>query len=450
MLGEVNLMITFFTQYTFMLGLSSKQHAFSAAVCILAVLAVVLGIRRAAYADSVATLRFTAVSLADAQRIAVAHSPDVEAARAGVDAAAAALAQARGANGLSAFVGYTELPQGDGLPGPGQTWSQRLGLYELQATLGDVNALSPLVAQASTALRGAAADESVAERSERLKTIGLYFTALADRADLLAKRDAIGRAEDFEDETRAAFSAAKVPYLDLLRAEVALSKARADAAGAGAADVNAADALAREIGLHIADLRDTFTENAPESEVIDPDRAVARAFATRPELLSAARGVRAAQAGLAAARRSVIPPITVAGGYEHGVDAGSVVGGPVLSASIQVPLSGIASARIVAQRAALRTALAKEQSVRRALALEVGAAAHTAIATILARDELDAALEEATSTLTFASMEYRARQTSGLSVSDARAIYEQAVADDIAAQYAALQAQATLDVELSP
>jgi hypothetical protein len=39
-----------------------------------------------------------------------------------------------------------------------------------------------------------------------------------------------------------------VPYLDLLRAEVALSKARADAAVAAGVDANAADALAHEIG----------------------------------------------------------------------------------------------------------------------------------------------------------------------------------------------------------
>jgi outer membrane protein TolC len=134
----------------------------------------------------------------------------------------------------------------------------------------------------------------------------------------------------------------------------------------------------------------------------------------------------------------------------HGVDAGNAIGGPIVSASMQIPLSGFAGAHIAAQQAALRTALAKEQSVRRSLALEVGAATHIAIAAIIARDETEATLEEATSTVTFASMQYVTHQTSGLSVSDARAIYEQAVIDDIGAQYAVMQAQATLDVELSP
>ncbi len=409
---------------------------------------ILLSTQRSSFADSAVTLRFAAVSLADAETLAVAQSPDVEATRAAVDAAAATLAQARGTNGLSALVGYTNLPQSSGVPNA--TWAQRLGTYELQATLGDVEVLSPLIAQAAAALRGATTDELVAERTERLKSVGLYYTAIQARADLLAKRDAIGRAEAFEDDARARFGAAKIPYLDLLRAEVALSKARADAASAGAVDANAADALAREIGWQVAGLRDTSSETAPEPQVIDVDRVIARAFAQRPELRSAAQGVRAARKGLAAARRAVIPPITIAGGYARGVDAGNVISGPVVTASIQLPLSGIAGARIAAQQAALRTALAKDRSIRRALALEVGAAAHTAIATIIARDETEAALEAATSTLTFASMEYRVRRTSGLSVSDARTIYEQTVIDDIAAQYAVLQAQGTLDVELSP
>jgi hypothetical protein len=159
---------------------------------VLFVLAIVFGTTQAARADSAAMLCFAAVTLGDAEKMAVELSPDVEAARAAVDAAAASLAQARGTNGLSALVGYTQLQQSSGTPNA--TWAQRLGAYQLQATLGDVAALSPLVTQASAALRAAATDELVAERSERLKLIGLYFPALQARADLLAKRDAIGRA----------------------------------------------------------------------------------------------------------------------------------------------------------------------------------------------------------------------------------------------------------------
>jgi outer membrane protein TolC len=353
---------------------------------VLFVFAIVFGTIPAARAESAAMLCFAAVSFRDAETMAVEQSPDVEAARAAVDAAAASLAQARATNGLSALVGYTQLQQSSGTPNA--TWAQRLGVYQLQATLGDVAALSPLVTQASAALRAAATNELVAERSERserLKLIGLYFPALQARADLLAKRDAIGRASAFEDDVSARFRAAKVPYLDLLRAEVALSKARADAAVAAGIDANAADALAHEIGQPAADLSDTLSVTAPEPEVMDADRAITRAFAQRPELRSAEQSVRVAKAGLAAAHRAVIPPITVAGGYVHGVDAGNAIGGPIVSASMQIPLTGFGGARIAAQQAALRTALAKEQSVRRALVLEVGAATHTAIAAIIAR-----------------------------------------------------------------
>ncbi len=428
------------------MGRSTRERRL---VAVLTISAGIFGLTAAAAPPNVATiLRFAAVSLTAAEALAVEHSPDVEAARAAVDAAAAALDQARGTNGLSALVSYTQLPQGSGTPNI--TWSQRLSAYELQATLGDVAALSPLVAQATANLSVATTDELVAERTERLKLIGLYFAAVQARADLLAKRDAVDRAATFEDDTSAQFRSAKIPYLDLLRAEVALSKARADLSVASGADANATDAVAREIGEPTSDLEQTATQTASEPKIIDADRAVARAFAQRPELRSAEQGVRAARAGLAAARRAVVPPVTVAGGYVRGVDSDNVVGGPAISASIQIPLSGIVRARVDSQQAALRTAMAKVQSVRRALALEVSSATHTAISAIVARDETDAALEAATSTITYATMQYAARKTSGLSVSDAQSIYEQALIDDIAAQYAVVQAQATLDVELSP
>jgi outer membrane protein TolC len=401
-----------------------------------------------ARADEPTVLSFAAAPLAQAEQLAVDESPDVESARAAVDAAAAALAVARGTSGVTALIGYTELPQGSGVPNI--IWSQRLTAYEVQATLGDVIALSPLAAQAAASLRGSMTDELTAERSERLKVIGLYFAAIQARADLLAKRDAVGRARDFEDELSARFGEVKVPYLDLLRAEVALSKARSDVAVAQGVDANASDALAREIGMSTANLHGTVEITAAEAEVIDADRALARAMAQRPELRSAEQNVKAAQAGLAAAHRAVLPPITVAGGYVTGIDANEPSHGGAVSASIQIPLAGIAAARIAAQQAAVRAAKAKEQSVRRALAIEVRAAAHTAAAAIIARDETDSTLEAARSTVTFATMEYAARKTSGLSVSDAQAIYDQAVIDDIAAQYAVQQAQATLDVELSP
>jgi len=393
-------------------------------------------------------MRFAALSCREAEALAVVESPDVASARANVDAAGAALAQARGVNGLSFVIGYLEQPQSGGAPNV--TWAQRLGSYQMQATLGDMNALSQLSAQAATLLRQSIADELTAERSERLKVVGLYFAALQTRALFLAKRDAADDAEDFEEDVRIRYGSAKLPYVDLLRAQVLLAKARSDAASQQGMDANATDALAREVGRKTSDLRELLPDTQPNPDVIDDDRAIARAFAQRPELHSADRGVEAAKLGLAAARRAVIPPVTVAAGYVNGVDGGTVVGGPAISLSMQIPLSSIAGARIAAQEASVLTAEAKRDGVRRALALEVGAAARTAAAAIIARSQTQASLEAATSYLNYASTQYKTANGGGMMVKDATDIYGQAVVDDIAAEYAVLAAQATLDIELSP
>jgi outer membrane protein TolC len=403
---------------------------------------------RPARADEPAVMRFVVLSRHDAETLAVAKSPDVAAARANVDAAGAAVAQARGTNGFSLVVLYAQVPQSGGAPN--LTWAQRLGTYQLQTTLGDVNALSPLVAAAAASLRQAIADELTAERSERLKVVGLYFAALQTRAVLLAKEDAVTSAEDFEADVRDQYGSGKLPYIDLLRAQVSLAKARADEAGAQGMDANATDALARETGRNVADLRELENEPPLEPDVIDDDRAITRAFAQRPELRSADQNVAAAEAGLAAARRAVIPPVTVSGGYINGVDAGTVIGSPAFSVSMQIPLSGIAGARIAAQAAAVRGAEAKREGAKRALALEVGAAARTAAAAIIARAETEASLEAATSYLHYATAQYKTSRSGGMMVKDATDIYDQAVIDDITAAYAVLQAQATLDIELSP
>jgi outer membrane protein TolC len=122
----------------------------------------------------------------------------------------------------------------------------------------------------------------------------------------------------------------------------------------------------------------------------------------------------------------------------------------MFTASMQIPLSGEAAARVHVQDAAIRAANAHRASVERALAIEVGAAARTAAASIIAHDATAVALDLARSELALAAAAYRASPGGGISVKLARDLYDQAVIDEIAARYAQVQAQATLDVELFP
>jgi outer membrane protein TolC len=396
---------------------------------------------------STAVQRFAAVSVTDAEREGVEHSPDVTVARASVDAAAAALAQARGVNGFSALVGYATQPQGSGTP---VQWQQRLGTYQLQTTLGDIQAYAPLVAQARAALGQSITDELVAERTERLKVIVLYFTALQTRVQRQAKDDALASAEDFESDARERFAAGKAQRLDLLRAQVATAKARSDQANAQGADANATDVLARELGRPMSDLRELVDDTPIPETVIDPDKAVARALAFRPEIRSADKTVAQAEAGRDAALRATIPPVTLTGGYLHGDDGGSIVGGPIFTASVAIPLSGVAAAKVHAQDAAIRASTAHRESVKRALELEVATASRLAASAIIAHDASAAEVALAKSELDFAATAYRGQKESGITVGIARDLYTQAVSDDIASLYALAQAQATLDVELTP
>jgi outer membrane protein TolC len=398
--------------------------------------------------DTNAVQRFAALTVTQAENEALAHSPDVAVARAAVDSAAGSLAQAQGVNGFSALVGYVTQPQGSG--NPAVPWQQRLGTYQLQTTLGDVQGYAPLVAQARAALAQSLADEVTAERTERLKVVALYFGAVQSRVLRHAKEDAAQSADAFEEDVRARYGAGKLQRIDLLRAQVATAKARADLANARGTDLNATDALARELARPVSDLATLADDVPPNATVVDPDVAIARALQFRPEVRSADASVAQAQAARNAALRSGIPPVTLTGGYEHGDDGATIVGGPIFTASVVIPLSGVAAARVHVQDAAIRAAVAHREAVRRALALEVGSAARTAAAAVIAHDETQTARQLAQSELDAASAEYRIVPSSGISVKIARDIRDQAIVDDIGALYAEVQAQATLDVELTP
>ncbi len=402
-----------------------------------------------ALADGADTVqRFAALSVREAENAAVASSPDVAAARAAVDGAAASLAQARGVNGFSGLVGFITQPQGSG--NAAVPWQQRLGTYQLQTTLGDIQAFAPLVTQAAGALAQAITDELVAERTEKLKVVTLYFGAVQSRVLRAAADDALASADDFETDVRTRYGAGKLERIDLLRAQVATAKARAALAQAQGVDANATDALARELGRPDADFRELSDDVPPGASVVDPDVAIARASAFRPEIRSADASVAQARAAREAALRAGIPPVTLTGGYENGDDGATKIGGPIFTASVVIPLSGVAVARVHVQDAAIRGAIAHRDAVKRGLAVEVGSAARTAASAIIAHDATATARELAQSELDAASAEYKAVPSSGVSVRIARDIRDQAIVDDIAALYAEVQAQATLDVELSP
>ncbi|HEX3462760.1 MAG TPA: efflux RND transporter permease subunit [Candidatus Elarobacter sp.] len=396
-------------------------------------------------APSAAAIAFAGMSVGDAQTRAVDASPDVRTARATLAGAQAALAQARGTYGVSAIASYAEAPQG----APEGTIAQRLSTVGAQVTLGDLLSYSPLVAQAAASVRASQTDVAVAERAERVKLIGLYYAALKARSVAGARRDALGSAQAFAEAARKRFAAGDAPRIDVVRADVALARAQGDLARAGADDANAADALARETGVAASALGATANAAIPAAQPLAPDAAIARATQSRGDVRSAEENVRAAQAGVNAAQRAAIPPVTLTAGYTRGVDSGVPIGGPTVGASVAIPLGGSLGAKVRAQRALVDVAVAKRDAVTRQVAVEVGAAARNASAAVEAQRASDAALAAARAELDAASLGYRSGASTSLDLSSARSTYAQAQVDALSALYDRLQAQATLDLEVS-
>jgi CzcA family heavy metal efflux pump len=395
--------------------------------------------------NAVTTLRFAQIDLAAAQQLALVASPDVHLAQATLDGARAALAQARAANGLSFVGGYVEAPQG----AAGGTIAQRLTSYGAQATLGELTAYAPLVNGAVAVVRAAQTDEIAAERAERIKLINLYFAALKARAVRGARADAVDSAARQLDAAQKRFSAGDAPRLDIVRARVAVARAQGDLANAKAADGSATDALAREVVRPMT----AFDATAPEPAALDvviptPDGAVAQALTQRADLQSAESNVRASAAGVAAARRGVFPAVTLNAGYARGVDSGFLTNGPTLSAQLSIPVGGGVAARVHQQSALFDAARARREGVARTVALEVGAAARTAAASVEAEQAATTALAAAKAELDAATLGYVRGASTSLDLSTSRTTYVQADVDALSARYDRLQAQAVLALEV--
>jgi multidrug efflux pump subunit AcrB/outer membrane protein TolC len=396
--------------------------------------------------SSLGTLRFAQIDLGAAQQLALVASPDVRVARATLAGARAALAQSRAANGFALVGGYSEVPQGaaDG------TVAQRLTSYGAQLSLGDLAGYVPLVDQAGAVVRAAETDLLAAERSERLKLIDLYYGALKARALRQARADAVASAEQQLDAARKRFGAGDAPRLDIVRAQVALASARGDFAKAEAADGSATDALAQEVGRPMAAFDATVTEPETAGSLPTPSDAVARALTRRADIRSTESNVRASAAGVAAARAGILPAVTLGAGYASGVDSGVRVAGPTLTAQVSLPVGGGLAARVHVQSALLEVAEARRESALRNVALEVGAAARTAAASVDAEAAASSALVAAKAELDAATLGYERGAIASLELGSSRATYVQAVVDALSARFERAQTAAALALEIAP
>ena len=393
---------------------------------------------------AVVVASFGRLTLDDAQRAAIAHSPDVAMARAKVDEAQALFDAARAQYAPSLTAAYAEAPQGGDL---GQVVAQRLTTFGATIALGDLFAASPAIAQADASLRVAQFDFDDARRNERVAVIGYSTGAL----DALAAADARTAAvRDAQAQLRAAhlrFSAGDAPRLDEVRAAVALANAQADLARAAADAQNATDALALETAVDTVTLVATSRdEPIPPLVPYDVNAAVRQALASRPEVASAQADVEAETHAVDVAKRAGIPALTLAGGYTTGIDTGIKVSGPSANVTMTVPLGGAAHDRVVAEEARLAQAKAQLEKVRRSITVSVGAAVRTQTAQGVALAAAERALREAKAEYDATQIGYRSGASSSLDVESARTTYVAALVAELSAYYDVVRARATLQM----
>lgn len=394
-----------------------------------------------------AVQQFAALPLAQAVENAVRISPDVAQMRARVDENQALLAAARGAAAPALQASYAAAPQGGSA---NNTIEQSLATIGAGVTLGDYLAYLPAVRQAQFALAGAQYDLLDAQRSEREKTIGLYYGALKAVATVdLRSQDLAGAQSDLR-AAQLRFKAGDAPRLDVVRAEVALANARASLDAAQVDAANAQDALGVETGTNAQQLVRLQAVPPAATPPADPQKAVARALAQRSDLLSARQAVQAEEAAVRVALRGRLPAITVNAGYTRGYDSGVLVSGPSANVSVNLPLSHAAADRAAAERARLAQAHDKESALVRAITVDVSSAARTYQESLRAVDSAHRARVAAQAELHATQTGYRSGASSSLDVADARRTYVQAALAEVNALYARAQAAATLEQEIGP
>lgn len=391
--------------------------------------------------------QFSAVPLDAALQKAVAISPDVAQVRDRVNENAALLKAVGGLGAPALTANYAAAPQG----GPNNnTVMQSLFTVGGQIILGDYFASSLAVRQAAFALASTEYDLLDAQRAERVKASGQYYTALKAYAAVQVREEDFAAARADLHAAQVRFKSGDAPRLDVVRAQVAVASSQAALATAQVDFQNAQNAVSVETGEPLQ----AFVSMSPVPQTAPPPaeagRAVARALALRSDLASAEQLTRAEEAAVGAAQRGTMPAITVSAGYTTGVDSGVQVRGPSASVTVAVPLSQAAAARVAAERARLAQAQHKAESIRRQIMVDVGAAARTYAASIQAAQSARRARIAAEQELRATETGYRDGASSSLDVTDARRTYVAAALDELNAVYAQAQASATLEQEIGP
>ncbi|HEV3194811.1 MAG TPA: TolC family protein [Candidatus Cybelea sp.] len=387
---------------------------------------------------------FAQLSLAGAQQRAVANSIDVQIALSAVRQAEANLRLARIAAIPHLTGDYSLAPQAG--PLDVGTVEQHYFIIGAGLSINDLIGSSNAIRSAGNELLAAQRSADAANLVARQNAAKLYFSALQAIAIERVRADSVRGAQRDRGAANLRARNGESPQLDVVRADVTLAQARADLARAQADRADAVDALASATAVSPAALVTLAPAPSPSPALLDEDRAVARALATRPELAALLATITARGAGVAGARQSGIPTATIAGGFQKGVDTGIPVQGPQVAAHLDFPLASGSGARVESAQAQADAAAAQLVDARRRIALEVASAVRDLRADGVATQAADRARDEAARALSAVELGYREGASTSLDIADARRTYQQATVDALVAEYQRALAFAVLQV----
>ncbi|MGH7475498.1 MAG: TolC family protein [Longimicrobiales bacterium] len=277
----------------------------------------------------------------------------------------------------------------------------------LSWTVWDGGVRSARIERAAALLGAAEAGREVVRQALLLETVQTYLDAVLAGEVLRSQRARLDAAEGERQRAADLLARGTVARVDVLRADAALSAARAEVLEASGARAVADRSLARLMGLTA---EPAWTELEPlrlaaREELPDGDALVARALAASSELQAALRRVAAAAASVAEARAAWLPRLQVGARYtEFASSLGRESGEWQSGVSLSYPLftGGARNAAHAGAAAELEEAQADaaqvELRVRQALdvartAFETAGARISALAAAVAQAEEVARIE---------------------------------------------------------
>lgn len=349
-----------------------------------------------------------ATTLEEAIAAAMAHAPEIEAARADADAADARIREARGQGlpsaTLSGSIGYGHLdPRGFfGLPAANVT--PRTAQLAIEQPLFMGGRISAGLAQAKAGSEAAHAGESLTRSQIVVGTVQAYGDVLTAHRMVTLYGQMVEQMEEIHRQAQLRFKAGESPSTEVAQAAARLAEAQAAHEAARGLAVSADARFVNLTGLAPQDLQ-PFPANPAMPESLDEALDIART--NNPALAQAQAALEAARAGARGARAERLPTV---GAFAEGSTIrdqffpdyradGATVGvrarwqffsGGRVSAKITESDSAVraANARVRAARAAVdEQTISAFQGVRSAMLVEA-AAASQALAAAQARDSV--------------------------------------------------------------